>query len=115
MTKQSEETGTGAGSGEGVNEEAGFTLTDLREAAGLSQKQVAERMGVSRGRIPQIEADYPNVHHLVAMRYLDAVGASVRIVVGGLRMDAGELVEDVNRVLTKNRRRRRPGEPVRTG
>lgn len=40
---------------ERLAEEAGFKLAELRRALKLTQKQIAERMGVSKGRVSQIE------------------------------------------------------------
>ncbi|MBB5870047.1 DNA-binding XRE family transcriptional regulator [Allocatelliglobosispora scoriae] len=44
-----------AGKEELLNEVTGRRLAELRRARGLTQQQVAERMGVTKGRVSQIE------------------------------------------------------------
>lgn len=70
------------------------TLADLRRAAGMSRKQVGERMGVNWQRVGQIEARYPNVNYTTLTRYIEAVGGSVQLVVGSTRIRADQLVTD---------------------
>lgn len=55
------------------------TLAELRSAAGLSQAQVAERMGVGQSRISQIEQDYPNLKFPVINAYVEALGGHVAL------------------------------------
>jgi len=88
-------------------------LTDLREEAGLSQRELAERIGVRQPRVAAIEkAD--NVRLDVLVRYLHEVGAHLEVVKGDrrLRLRAaarvssvpGERARDRSRV---NRRRKK--------
>ncbi len=53
-------------------------LAELRKRAGLRQADVAERMGVSKGRISHIEHNGPATVDLLA-RYLDAIGGRLEI------------------------------------
>lgn len=59
--------------------EAKRTLTKLRETAGLTQAEVARRMGVIRPRIYQIERDFPSVRFDVVQEYLHALGGEMCI------------------------------------
>jgi DNA-binding XRE family transcriptional regulator len=45
-----------AGKAELLAEAVGHRLAELRKARGLTQRQVAEQMGVTKGRVSQIEA-----------------------------------------------------------
>ena len=56
------------------------TLTELREEAGLSKRQVATRMGVHHSRVGQIEALYPGVRLHTLVAYMQAIGHQVRFV-----------------------------------
>lgn len=67
-------------------EVAGYLLSDLRREAGLTQEVVADRMGVHKRRVGQIEAAYPNVRFDTLTKYMDALGGTIRFVVG--KMDA---------------------------
>ncbi len=53
-------------------------LTRLREQAGLSQREVAERLGVSQPRVAAIERSR-NVTIDVLAQYVDAVGAQLEV------------------------------------
>lgn len=55
------------------------TLTELRETAGLTQAEVARRMGVIRPRVYQIERDFPSVRFDVVQEYLRALGGEMCI------------------------------------
>lgn len=59
------------------------TLAQLRQARGLSQSAVAERMGVGQARISQIEKDFPNLHYTVVANYFRAIDTAPRISLGG--------------------------------
>jgi transcriptional regulator with XRE-family HTH domain len=60
-------------------------LTDLREQAGLSQRELADRIGVKQPRVAAIEkAD--NVRLDVLVRYLEEVGVHLEVVKGKRRM-----------------------------
>lgn len=51
----------------------GYRLAELRKARGLTQQQVAERMGVTKGRISQIERGKVSGQEVLA-RYATALG-----------------------------------------
>ncbi|MGH9271198.1 MAG: helix-turn-helix domain-containing protein [Ilumatobacteraceae bacterium] len=55
-------------------------LTALREQAGLSQRELAKRMGVSQPRVAAIERS-TNVTVDVLGQYVDAVGGTLEIIV----------------------------------
>ena len=63
-----------------ANEEIGAALRAVREAKGLSQREVAERMGVTRPRVSQIESVEGTALALeVLSRYAHAVGCRLDI------------------------------------
>jgi transcriptional regulator with XRE-family HTH domain len=84
-------------------------LADLRRAAGLSQLQVAQRMGVGKGRVGHIEARYPNVNYGTLTRYISAVGGSIQFVVGTTRVAADQLGIDPDKRGTHHYLQQRPG------
>jgi DNA-binding XRE family transcriptional regulator len=49
------EQAVGAGKQDLLNEVLGHRLAEVRRARGLTQQQVAERMGITKGRVSQIE------------------------------------------------------------
>lgn len=51
----------------------GHRLAEIRRARGLTQQQVAERMGVTKGRVSQIEQGKVAGQQVVA-RYAEALG-----------------------------------------
>lgn len=53
---------------------ATFNLADLRRRAGISQSELARRMGVNRPRVGQIEQDFPRVRFNVVDAYIRALG-----------------------------------------
>lgn len=58
-----------------ANEEIGAALRAVREARGLSQREVAERMDVTRARVSQIESvEGTSLALEVLNRYAQAVG-----------------------------------------
>jgi transcriptional regulator with XRE-family HTH domain len=64
-------------------------LRELREAAGLSQQQVANRIGVSQRQVSKIEhGDLENAKIRTIRGYLEAVGGalSVEYVTGDLKL-----------------------------
>ncbi|WP_232668182.1 helix-turn-helix domain-containing protein [Pseudonocardia sp. TRM90224] len=61
------------GKGEVLAEVVGHRLAELRRARGLTQLQVAERMGVSKGRVSQIERGKVSGQDVIA-RYAIALG-----------------------------------------
>lgn len=64
-----------------------WRLVDLRQERGYTQAQVAERMGVSKGRVSQIESGQVSGTDVVA-RYVEALGGSLVMVAV---FDDGEL------------------------
>ncbi|MFH9589163.1 helix-turn-helix domain-containing protein [Streptomyces luteogriseus] len=70
------------------------TLSDLRKLSGLSQGEVARRMGVTRARPGQIERDFPNVRFAVVQAYIRALGGRIEFAaVGGLDVWADEITQ----------------------
>ena len=51
----------------------GHRLAEVRKARGLTQQQVADRMGVTKGRVSQIEQGKVSGHDVVA-RFAAALG-----------------------------------------
>lgn len=86
------------------------TLADLRDAAGLSQKQVGDRMGVNYQRVGQIEARYPNVNYGTLLRYIEAIGGSVQFTVATTHVYADQLIPDPVRAGTRAYLNNRPGK-----
>jgi len=63
-----------------LDEELSWLLSYLREERGLSQKEVAERLGVSRGRVRQLEPSAGLSMSLASLaRYAQALGLSLRL------------------------------------
>ena len=62
-----------AGKRELLAEVIGHRLAEVRRARGLTQQQVADRMGVTKGRISQIERGKVSGHDVLA-RYATALG-----------------------------------------
>ncbi len=62
-----------AGKEELLNEVVGHRLAELRRARGLTQQQVAERMGVTKGRVSQIEQGKISGQDILA-RFAAALG-----------------------------------------
>ncbi|GAA3828540.1 MULTISPECIES: helix-turn-helix transcriptional regulator [Amycolatopsis] len=59
----------------------GFRLAQLREDAGVSQTELARRMGVSQPRISQLEQGDPRQMELDTIaRYVAALGGRLRVV-----------------------------------
>ncbi len=58
-----------------------FHLAEERKRLGLTQKQVAEAMGVTAGRVSQIENGDLDVNEVATLsRYAQALGAKLRII-----------------------------------
>jgi DNA-binding XRE family transcriptional regulator len=51
----------------------GHRLADIRQTRGLTQQQIADRMGVTKGRVSQIEKGKISGHDVLA-RYAAALG-----------------------------------------
>lgn len=60
--------------------EAEFKLLDLRKKSGLTQEQVAAKLGVARPRIAEIERHPFSVSFGRLLKYMNAIGADVQIV-----------------------------------
>ncbi|WP_328612864.1 helix-turn-helix domain-containing protein [Amycolatopsis sp. NBC_00355] len=59
----------------------GFRLAQLRDDAGVSQTELARRMGVSQPRISQLERGDPGQMELDTLaRYIAALGGRMRVV-----------------------------------
>ena len=56
----------------------GHRLAERRKAMGLTQAQVAERMGVTKSRVSQIERGEVSTIEAVA-RYVQAIGGTIQI------------------------------------
>lgn len=56
----------------------GYRLAERRTALGLTQSQVAERMGVTKGRVSQIERGEVSTVEAVA-RYVEALGGRLQL------------------------------------
>jgi DNA-binding XRE family transcriptional regulator len=61
------------GKAELMAEVVGHRLAELRRARGLTQQQVAERMGVTKGRVSQIETGKVSGQEILA-RFASALG-----------------------------------------
>lgn len=62
-----------AGKQELLAEVLGHRLAEVRRARGLTQQQVAERMGVTKGRVSQIEQGKISGQEIIS-RFADALG-----------------------------------------
>jgi DNA-binding XRE family transcriptional regulator len=67
------ETAVKAGKRQMLAEVVGHRLAEIRRARGLTQQQLADRMGVSKGRISQIERGKISGQDVLA-RYATALG-----------------------------------------
>lgn len=76
-------------------------LADLRRAAGLSQAQVADRMGVRRARVGHIEAKYPNINYGTLIDYIQAIGGGIQFIVGTTHASADQLIPDPAQARTR--------------
>ncbi|MDX3694324.1 helix-turn-helix transcriptional regulator [Streptomyces europaeiscabiei] len=54
-------------------------MADMRQEHGITQAQVAERMGVTKGRVSQIESGQVSGTDVVA-RYVEALGGNLVMV-----------------------------------
>jgi transcriptional regulator with XRE-family HTH domain len=67
---------------EAIREEIGAALRDARKGRGLSQDDVAERMGITRPRVSQIESvEGHSISIGVLHRYARALGCRLDIVI----------------------------------
>ncbi len=77
----------------------GIELTSARRAAGLTQREVARRMGTSQPAIARAEAGWTQLPSLQWLeRYSDAVGRPITLTIGA-KADTEELVRRADRVL----------------
>lgn len=65
--------------GKMLDEARGWRLADIRRRRGLTQEQVANRMGVSVARISQIENGDVSTQD-VLVRYIAALGGTLKLV-----------------------------------
>lgn len=62
-----------------LNEARGWRLGEMRKRRGLTQEQVADRMGVSTSRISQIEAGDVSTQDVLT-RYIAALGGTLKLI-----------------------------------
>jgi HTH-type transcriptional regulator/antitoxin HipB len=62
----------------------GLALRELRKQAGLTQQQVAERMGTSSTYLSRLEAGQRDIRLSTVLRLLAALGADLRQLVDAL-------------------------------
>src|SRR5215475_5352235 len=65
--------------GQMLAEARGWRLGEMRKRRGLTQEQVAERMGVSTSRISQIEAGDVSTQDVLT-RYVAALGGTLKLI-----------------------------------
>lgn len=70
-----------------IGEVRGWRLVEMRKERGFTQAEVAARMGVSKGRVSQIESGQVSGNDVIA-RYVQALGGSLVMVAV---FDDGEL------------------------
>ncbi|MFD2417684.1 XRE family transcriptional regulator [Amycolatopsis pigmentata] len=76
----------------------GYRLSELRERAGLSQTEVARRMGVKQPRVSAIEKGGPSQMEVETLsRYIAALGGRMRVVAGFGDHEEIVSVPEVNR------------------
>jgi len=62
-----------------LDEARGWRLADMRKRRGLTQEQVADRMGISTARVSQIEAGDVSTQEVLA-RYIAALGGTLKLI-----------------------------------
>lgn len=62
-----------------LDEARAWRLVELRKERGFTQLQVAERMGVSPGRVSQIESGQVSGQEVIG-RYIEAIGGNLVVV-----------------------------------
>ncbi|BCB81031.1 XRE family transcriptional regulator [Phytohabitans flavus] len=65
--------------GEMLDEARGWRLAELRKRRGMTQDQVASRMGVSVARVSQIEAGAVSTQDVLG-RYIAALGGTLKLI-----------------------------------
>lgn len=88
------------------------TLADLRRTTGLSQSEVARRMGVNQPRISQIERDFPNLHYQVVASYLRALDTAASVAVKDTHVTLDNLTADPRSPGARTNRRSRSAEGI---
>jgi DNA-binding XRE family transcriptional regulator len=68
-----------AGLGQMLDEARGWRLADMRKRRGLTQEQVATRMGISVSRVSQIESGDVSTQD-VLQRYVTALGGTLKLI-----------------------------------
>lgn len=68
-----------AGLGQMLDEARGWRLADMRKRRGLTQEQVATRMGISVPRVSQIESGDVSTQD-VLNRYVAALGGTLKLI-----------------------------------
>jgi DNA-binding XRE family transcriptional regulator len=56
----------------------GYRLAERRRSLGMTQSDVAERMGITKGRVSQIERGEVSTFNVIA-RYVDALGGQIQV------------------------------------
>lgn len=94
--EQIERAGGEAAVAEGVRrhlaEIAAHRLAEKRKQLGLIQAEIAERMGITKGRVSQIERGEVSTVEVLA-RYVDALGGKLRVIAtfdGGEQLPVGD-------------------------
>lgn len=59
----------------------GAKVREMRESSGLTQAQLAERLGIGRAQISKIETDMKDLKLSTVQRVFRALGARARLVV----------------------------------
>lgn len=62
-----------------LDDARGWRLADMRKRRGLTQEQVAARMGVSSARVSQIEAGDLSTQDVLT-RYITALGGTLKLI-----------------------------------
>ncbi|MFC4105015.1 helix-turn-helix domain-containing protein [Micromonospora zhanjiangensis] len=62
-----------------LDEARGWRLADMRKRRGLTQDQVAARMGISVARVSQIEGGHVSTQE-VLNRYVAALGGTLKLI-----------------------------------
>jgi predicted XRE-type DNA-binding protein len=67
---------------EAAKKELWLQLVEARQAAGLTQAEVAERMGVTQSQVARVEKQgYENYSLRTLRRYLEAVGGELEVTI----------------------------------
>ena len=62
-----------------IDAERGYELAALRRAQGLTQAQVAQTMGITQGRVSQMERGQTHLTTTTMAAYLEAIGGELTI------------------------------------